>query len=881
MDPKQEHTPPGWAEKILRWYCRPSLLEDLQGDLNEYFQRNVEARSLRYARLIYCLDVIKFMRPYTIRKPSSNNALIQLIMLKSYIRTSGRSIVRNKLFSTINIVGLGISMSVGLLMIAMLVDTYSYDKFHDKHSSIYRVVTEYQDKNNTSPEPYATTSLRAANAIKELSGRPHDVAILRRGFGGDMVVDEKKIPLGGFFANETFFDVFSFTLISGNPKTALKAPYSIILTETSAKKLFGGTDAMGKTVRNGEDLYNVTGVVKDVPKFSHFKFDVLASLATSDVQHRDDKGYMKWSNLWDTWTYIVIPNEADKQTMLQRFDKLSAQEMKGAPDITTKLRLQAMDDIMAGENLSNQIGMIVGETPVRIFLALTFVVLLSACFNYTNLSLARAFRRNKEVGIRKTIGAVKGQVVSQFIVESVAIALLALVFSILVFMFISPHFISMEESMQELLVLKLSPQLILSFVAFAVLIGIFAGLAPAFSFARISAIHAFRNFAVASSGRGVSFRKALIVFQYCISIIGITATIIIYQQYKHYIHYDLGFTTANVLNINLQENNSDGVKADRLRKELQELHEVKQISHSMLVTNLGGYWVINMKYAGTPNDSANVYHNVIDENYLSLHEYKLLAGRNFAYKASDSIESEVIVNEALLKRFNIAGGNPEKAIGEVVRVDQKDMIIIGVLKDFLYGKSSDGENKEVIMRYSRRSNYLNVKIVSEDWPATVARLESIWKEVDPVHPFAATFYNDEIEKSFKGIKASVKVGGFLSMLVICIATIGLLGMVVFTTEVRMKEVSIRKVHGASEAGLLLLLSKNFLLLLFIASCIALPVTYFVFDRFLLPGMGNPAPLRFIDMSLGAFVVLFIALIMIISQTRKVARTNPADVLKTE
>jgi ABC-type antimicrobial peptide transport system permease subunit len=788
--------------------------------------------------------------------------------------------VRNKLFSIINILGLGVSMSVGLLMIAMLSDLYSYDKFHTRHDRIYRVVTEYQDKSITSPEPLATTSARVSKAIKESINGVEEVAVLRREFAGDMEVDNKFIPLRGFFANNSLFSVFSFELLRGNPATALKDPYKIVLTETAAKKLFGNIDILGKTVHKGEELYEVSGIMRDVPKSSHFKFDVLASLATVEAQQKDNAEYLKWYNVWESWTYLLIPESTDLKSLQASLDKLSEQERKATKDHIISLRLQAMDDIVTGENLSNQIGTVVGDTPVRIFLVLTFVVILSACFNYTNLSLARASKRTKEVGIRKTIGAVRHQVILQFIVESVVIALLALLLAILIFQFIKPHFINMEESLQDQLVLDLTSQLIAGFVGFAIVIGILAGIAPAISFARISALRAFKNFASSTTVHGITFRRALIVFQYCISIMGITATTLIYKQYKHFVHYDLGFATENVLNLNLQEN-GNVVKADRLRKELQELPEVKQISQSALVSSLGGVWVNNMKYSKHPEDSAAIYYNLIDENYLPLHEYKLISGRNFTYKSSDSLETEVIINETALKRFNIAGGDPDKAIGEVVTVNRKNLIIIGVLKDFVYGKPTDNVNREVIMRYSRRPNYLNIKIASEDWPATYARIESIWKKIDPVHTFTATFYNQQIEDGFKGIKASVKIGGFLSALVICIASIGLLGMVVYATEIRMKEVSIRKVHGASEHGLLVLLGSNFLLLLLIAATIALPLTYFFFKQVLLPRMGDAAPVTFFDMIAGASAVLLLALTMIVSQTRKVARTNPAEILKSE
>ncbi len=872
---KNKH-PPRWAEHFLTWYCRPELLEDLQGDLNEYFDRNVKSKGVRKAKLIFIIDVLKFLRLYTIRKPKFFNLLLQWIMIGSYLKTSGRNIMRNKLFSAINIVGLGVSMSVGLIMIAMLSDLYSYDKFHKKYNRIYRVISQHQYKGNASNDFFATTSLRAAKQIKESISGTEDVAILRRDFSGDLEQGEKIIPLAGFWANEAFFRVFSFKLMKGNPAAALKEPFSLVLTETSAHKLFGDADAIGKTIVRNKKEYTVTGVMEDVPVFSHLKFDMLGSISTLESLESENPQLMKWDSMWDTWAYVLMPEQADLSALKQSLDKLSAQEDISVTDTHIELALEPLTEIMTGENLSNQIGTTMGKTPVRIFLILSLVVIISACFNYTNLSIARSFRRTKEVGIRKTIGALRGQVAEQFMVESVSISMLALVFSFLLFLFIRPHFISMEESLQELLILDLSPLLIVSFILFAIVIGLIAGIIPALSFSRINAIQAFRSLSAVPALKGITARKVLMVFQYAISIIAITVTIILYKQYKHFIHYDLGFSTENILNIRVQGND-----ATVLKNELQALHEVKGISQSNLIAGIGHYWITKMKNSTNPEDSADVFYTMIDENYLPLHNHSFLAGRNFQTTA-DSMETEVIVNTHVLKRFNIGGQNPEKAIGEAVSVNGKDLTIIGVLKDFEYGKSNSKTNKEVIMRHLKKdAQHLNVKILSEDWPETYGKLETIWKKIDPDHPFQAKFYNEQIEETFRGLKASVKVGGFLAMLVICIACIGLLGMVVFTTEIKLKEVSIRKVMGATEGSLLYLLSRGFLVLLVIATSIALPLTYLFFDKILLPNIANHAPLGVWEMIAGALVVIALAFIMITSQTIKAARTNPAEVLKSE
>ncbi|MBT1702752.1 ABC transporter permease [Fulvivirgaceae bacterium PWU20] len=797
-------------------------------------------------------------------------------MLVSYIKTSGRNIVRNKLFSSINIVGLSISMSVGLIMISMLWDLFSYDRFHENHDRIYRIISKYQFLDHKDNSFMATTSLKAAKAIKEEFSGIEDVAIFGWAFNGDVSYNDKTIPLSGFWANEAVFKVFSFELLQGNPATALKQPFAIVLTEKSAKKMFGDVDALGKTINLKDKQYTITGIVKDVPTFSHIKFDMLTSLSTREVLEKNNKHEMAWNNIWSTWAYVLMPPRADLNTFQQELNKLSEREDKTIKHTHIQLALQPLTNIMAGENLNNQIGTTIGSTVVWILGSLSFIVILSACFNYTNLSIARSLRRSREVGIRKSIGALKSHVVSQFIVESVFISLLALLVAFGLFLVIRPHFISLESSLQ-MLKLQLTPALVLLFILFAIMVGVLAGLFPALFFSRINAVQVLKNLGSVPVLKGLTLRKVLIVFQYSLSIIAITATLIIYKQYKHFISFDLGFSTANILNISLKDN-----KAELLIKELSELPEVKGISQSLLVTSVGNYWGVHMKNPNNPTDSAGVYYNSVDENYLPLHNHELIAGNNFTANTQDSIETEVIVNQHVLKRFNIAEQNPAKAIGEVVKVDGKDLRIIGVIKNFEYGKVNNNSGKEVIIRYLKeKPRHLNVKILSADWPATYAELEAIWKKIDPVHPFEAKFYDDQIEEAFNGLKAAMKLGGFLAVLVICIASVGLLGMVIFTTETRLKEISIRKVMGASERGLLYLLSKSFLTLLLIAASIALPLIYFFFQQVLFPEIANHAPLNLSELFVGVIAVLLLALVIIGTQTFKVARTNPAEILKSE
>jgi len=869
--------PPQWATRLLAWYCKSELLEDLEGDLFECFHRNLKIKSVWMSKLIYTLDVVKFFRLYTIRKPEFINLLINWIMIGSYIKTSGRSLVRNKLFSVINIAGLSISMAVGLLMIGVLLDTFSYDKFHENHKYIYRVISRYQFLDHKDNDFNATTSLLAAKSIKETFAGINEVAILRRGFEGDAHFGEKTIPLAGLWSNGDFFRVFSFLLLQGNPANALNAPFSVVLTEKSANKLFGNTRALGNVIKLGDRQYTVTGIVKDVPKFSHIQFDMLASLSSREITEKDNNNEMAWDDVWNTYAYVLLPKDAHFKTFQDNLNKLAKREDPKVKNTHIELKLQPMDDIVNGDNLNNQIGPTMGFTLLWIFGGLAIVVLLSACFNYTNLSIARSLRRSREVGIRKVIGANKTHVLEQFLIEAIMLSLVSLVAAFIIFLIFKPYFLSVHPDLQRVLVLDLSPKLIICFILFAVFVGISAGLFPALFFSNINAVHVLKNIASVKLFQKVTLRKVLIVFQYCISLMLITGTLVLFKQYKHFLTFDLGFSTENILNIDLQ-----GVKAELVIKELTELPEVKGISQSALISSVGNYWGVDVKNPNNPEDSAGVYFNRVDENYIPLHGHVLLAGTNFSPRPDSAKESEIIVNQQVLKRFHLAQQDPAKAVGEILKVEGKLLTIIGVMKDFQYGKANNKTSKEVILRYkSHGLNYLNVKILSLDLPATIAKIQAIWKKIDPVHPYQAKFYDDQIEDAFQGLAASIKMAGSLAFLAICISSMGLLGMVVFTTETRLKEISIRKVLGAGEGGLLYLLSRSFVLLLGISILISMPITYIFFDKILLPNIANHAPLSLMEGLAGTLAVMIIAVLMISLQTLKVTRTNPAEILKNE
>lgn len=809
-------------------------------------------------------------------------------MIGSYITTATRNLLRNKLFSTINVVGLSISMSVGLLLIAFVLDLRSYDRFHQNGERIYRVtsVLSANQHQSRSGDTYASASLKAGKLIRErvtgIDRHAGAEVTIMHDFAQDANVGGQTLPIKGYWAESSLFRVFTFPLLEGNPDRALRDPYSIVLTQTAARKLFGDEPALGKTVKLDTLDYQVTGVMNDVPFFSHIDFEALVSLSTFEQLNRNDPTFDSWTNIGLTYVYALLPENANLMAIQAQLDAIAREENRADKSALIHLELLPLYDIVVGDELRDTRGAVRRHMPpamLWLLSGLALVVILSACFNYTNLSIARAMRRFKEIGLRKAIGAGRGQIGQQFLAEAILVSLIALLLSFVIFLLMRPQLINLAPEMQRTVKLELTPTMVIAFIVFSVTVGIMAGFVPALLLSNVGAVQAFRNSSLANVSKRLTLRRALVVVQYTVTLIFITATAIGYVQYKNILAFDLGFNTANVLNINMQGN-----PPEALLKELSEVPEVTALSRSLIITSVGNAWGGYMTYDDS-RDSALVLTNNVDENYLALHDYKLIAGSNFkARPTTAAAATEVIVNQQVLKRFHIGGNDPEKAIGKSVtfrnRQGARRMTIIGVMKDFHYGKVDNLIEPVAFMFWTPGDRaILNVKLQSTDMLATMAKIESIWKTIDRVHPFQAKFYDQEIEEAYSDLSTLIKIIGFLSLLAISIASMGLFGMVVFTTETRLREVSIRKVMGASTASVVYLLSRNFLVLLSLSALVALPVTYLFFERIVLTRFPYHTPVQLAELVVGLAAVVLIACVLIGSQTVKAAQSNPAEILK--
>lgn len=791
-------------------------------------------------------------------------------MLASYLKTSIRNIVRNNLFSGINISGLAIGMSVGLLAITLIHDIFSYDRFNVKKDRIFRITTTVQS-GKQNPEKFASSSLKMGEICKTQISGIEDVAIIKKGFGGDAQASEKTVPVTGFWADGSIFKIFSFALLRGDIQTALKEPHSIVLTEKAANKLFGESDALNHIIHLDSSDYKVTGIMQDVPFFSHLQFEALASFSTLQQQKRNDSDFSSWKHISDHYVYLLLAENSQASLVSKRLAKVDEVENSGVNDGLITTSLTPLTSIFLGEDLHNEIGHSLPKSLLWVVIALATIAILTACFNYTNLSIARSLRRSREVGVRKVMGAQKSQVMTQFIVESLIISLVSLVFAFVVFFLLRSAFLSLGPSFATL---QLSPGVLISSFILACVVGIIAGLLPAVSLSGINPLQVLKNAHSLKLLRHVNLRKALIFAQYTCSLFFMAVTIIIYKQYDYFISQDLGFQTEDIVNISLPNN-----KVSILKEAISQMPESKQISQSQTVSALGSGYSVYTKFSD-PRDSVMTDQNSVDENYLPLHQYKLLAGRNFLPALNRPATNEIVVNEKLVKYFNLGKGNPQKAIGLSLVSNGKKYAIVGVVQDFHYN-SLYSQIRPTLIKYAPGdANYLNIKVNPGQEASLLGKVNKVWKNIDPVHPLIATNYQDDIRDFYQPLSFISKIIGSLAFLTVLIASMGLFGMVVFTVETRVKEVSVRKVLGASELSIVFILSKGFLSMLSLAAILALIISSFIFNK-LITMTAYHASIPLLNMISCTVIFMLVALLIICSQTLGAARSNPAQILKAE
>lgn len=803
-------------------------------------------------------------------------------MFKSIILTAFRNILRNKAFSAINLIGLSVSMSLAMLIILIVKEQMTFDTFHNDRDRIYRISTRALRVEGGS-EDYASAPLPLGQVIKDEYTFAENVVTINRRLNGDAIYGNINVPLSGLIVDPSFLQMFNFQFEQGNPSTALSQPNNLVLTQQAAERIFGELDPLGQTMSiNGYGEFTVTGVLKKFPGKTHFEFEALASSTAIPVWEKDGvigSSIGNWNNYYGSYVYFKLK---EGHTPAEAAEVLPAIVKKYYSNLKLETRdrgyeffLMPLNSITPGPMMSNQLGNGM-PTILLIFLStLAGIVLIMSVFNFTNLMIAKSLTRAREIGVRKVIGAKRVQVFVQFVGETVIFALLALVVSYILLQFLKTGYLQLPLNEEFAMNLEEDYLLYLIFIVFAIVVGIIAGLLPAGYLSAFKPLNVLKDSANIRVYSRLSFRKMLMVAQFTFSVIFVIVVLIIHSQIDFMLTADYGFNQKDILNVRLQ--GTDFEKFATEAKSIPGVVTVGGVSHAL----------------GTSSDRASDFKKnlgdepfvmrdfVMDENYISNLDLTFLAGRNFDPATESGREIHVILNESALQQFNFP--DPVSAIGQSVFVDDSVQLeVIGVVRDFHF-RPLNSKIGPLALRYNKNElGYASLKIVPGQKESVIASLLPLWKRLDAVHQMEYMMMDEQIDNDYReaGFSDILVIIGYITFLAVTLACLGMLGMAMYATQTRVKEVGVRKVMGASVTNVVMLLSRSFMILILIAVIIGVPVSIFV-GSFFLEMFAYRIEISPLLVMGGIFVIAGLGLLIICSQTIRAARSNPVKSLRYE
>ncbi|HEY0744322.1 MAG TPA: ABC transporter permease [Chryseosolibacter sp.] len=883
MSNRNSIQPPQWPVKVLRRFVKDEYLEEIEGDMEELFLFNVEEKSLSKARWIYTIEMLQLLRPVLLKNFKSSPTFNQYAMFKNYFKIAWRNLVKKTAYSAINIFGLALGIACCLLIFLFVQDELSYDNYHEKGQRIYRVThgwKESEEKGAKSSYPHwvwgnAPIGPAMKNEFPEIekvvqfSGRA-DILLTYK----DKMYQEEGI----FFMDSTVFDVFSWPLLKGNPKTALADPFSIVLSESTARKYFGDEDPIGKTFkstgsagRGNAGDYTVTGVMKEIPSNSHFKFDVLVSLNTfrkSVPEVFDAWGYV------DFYTYFLVNENFDEASFRKKLPDFAERVNK---DKHYVLEVEPLKDAYLRTTAERQPGETGSLPNLYVFSIVGLFILVIAIINFMNLSTARSMERGKEVGIRKSIGADRGSLISQFLGESFVIVFFSVIVAVIIAYATLPYMVNFtgkELGLESVLTWKG----VLTFVCAMVVVGLIAGSYPAFVLSSFNPVLILKGIKRSHSG-GVNLRRALVVFQFTLSIALIAGTIIVYFQMNFLLDKDLGFDREQMVVLDYNYDGSVTDKSEALKSEMERNPGVVSVAFSRSVP--GSYYP--HAYTEIENPEGKVEGKAqpifqVGLDFIDHFNMKLVAGRSYSRKYPTDSARALVVNEAAAKQYGYT--NPADIIGKKFSQWGREGEVIGVVRDFHFTSLHRNIEPLTLPFEAYSSRYVTVKIRPENVNETIASLEHVWKQIVPQRPFLYSFLDDTFNRQYKADFIFRRLFTTFSCLAIFIACLGLLGLATYTAQQRTKEIGIRKVLGADMKSIVGLLSRDFVVLVLISIGIATPVAWYAMTRWL-EGFAYRMEISPWTFVLAGASAVLIALLTITYQSVKAALVNPVSSLRSE
>ncbi|MEI9920699.1 MAG: ABC transporter permease [Bacteroidota bacterium] len=794
-------------------------------------------------------------------------------MFRNLVKIALRNLLKDKAYSGINILGLTIGITCSLFLLMYIMDELSYDAYHAKAKNIYRIISDIKEPDNA----FTWRTTQRPLAVEIRHNYPEILNAVRFDGTGRRTYSygDKKFYEGQFYLSDsTVFNMFTYDFIAGDPKHALDAPFSLVISETIAKKYFGDASvALSQSLVNDQnETFKVTGVIRDVPRNSHFRFEGLMSSSTR-AQFQGS-----WGNFGST-TYIELPTGYDIAKMQPVFDKIIKEHVKPVFDqygINVKYGLQPILDIHLHSKIADEAEEGGDISYIYIFSAVAAFMILIACINYMNLATARSTGRAKEVGLRKVMGSARGQLIAQFLTESVVVTLIALSLSLVVIYVALPAFNTLANKQLPFSYVLQTP-LLLSLVGLVIFTGILGGSYPAFYLSSFSPLSVLKG-RLASKGGSAFFRKSLVVIQFALSIFMLISTLIVYDQLQFLREKDLGFDKENVVRIRAN-GQIPRPQMEELLASLKRVPSVVSIGRADASPGEGigkGIFKVEDAEGKMVDRGVDLYGS--DYDFMDALGMEVVLGRGFSKDNPGDTTFSVLVNESMVSRM---GWKDPLGKRFTIDGDEFNRQVVGVVKD--YNQASLYDPIEPMMIYlNPNPPNVFVRLAPGDPRVSVDALEQQWKQVFPNQPFEYNFLDADLDSQYEADKKRSQIFTAFSGLTIVIACLGLLGLAAYTTEQRTKEIGVRKVIGASVNGLVLLVSKEFFVLVIIGTILAFPAAWLVTDRWL----RNFAYRVHLDDEWATFVVsavlaVLITLITVGYHVIRAALANPVNALRDE
>ncbi|MCU0455439.1 MAG: ABC transporter permease [Bacteroidales bacterium] len=790
-------------------------------------------------------------------------------MLKNLLKTAVRHIRKHAGYSLLNILGLTLGITSALFLIIYVSDELSYDRYHENADRIYRVsskITETDDQFtwNVAQVPMGPQVVQDYPEVQSF------VRFINMPRALYKFEDKENIEENFFYADSTLFDIFSYKVLKGEVRSAVKDPGKIVLTETIASRYFGDADPTGKILTTGNTTFEVTGVIEDVPSNSHFRFDAVSA------RNNLPKQLGTWGN-FGVFTYLLLPADLDVKVFEKKIQGMYDAHMKTIFEplkIKIEYILEPITRIHLYSTNPGEPEPTGSVTYVVIFGIVALFLILIAAMNYMNLATARSAGRAREVGLRKVVGSRRGLLVSQFLSESIVLTLISLLVSIILLIILLPKFNLLAGKTFDLSILH-SPEMILSLLAVIIVVGIIGGSYPAFFLSRFSPITVLKG-EITQGSAGSLFRKILVVIQFTISVAMIVCTLVVFRQLNYLKTMDQGFNQENI--ITLQLNNQDMIrKYPVLKRTLLENEDIRYVTSTNSPMGEGSPKVIFNMETDQGMVQRGINFAVVDHDFVDALGIKIINGRDFQQDMPSDTLAGVVVNETLANRLGW-----KDAIGKKVDLNNRNVLdarVIGVMKDY-HQTGMYNEVESLMLLYRERNNIIYVKLSGKNTEQTISFIENKWKEVFPGLPFEYTFLSERFNNQFEADEKRGFIFTLFTILAILIACLGLFGLASYMVEQRTKEIGIRKVFGADEGVIVRLISKEFLILVTVSIIIALPLSYYIMSNWL-ENYVYRTRIGILLLILAACLTLLITFITIGYKAYQASILNPAASIKTE